>query len=299
MGDLYAIARQLGGEVAGPFQILCPGPGHSSRDRSLSVRFDPRAPAGLLVFSHAGDDPLAAKDYVRARLGRSVDAPKAGPRHDAARAAPEPDDAERTARALALWQAAQPPASTIVDTYLTGRGLALPERAGAVLRYHPACPFADSRTPAMLALVRDVQTNRPIALHRTALDDKGSKRKVAGYSRLSLGPVGGGAIKLTADEAVTTCLGIAEGVETALSLQLLPEFRSSPVWALISASGIAAFPVLPGIETLWIAVDHDPTGIAAAKRCAERWDAAGREVLMVQATAPGVDINDILNGAPE
>src|SRR4051794_2624717 len=67
--DLSAIARALGGEVHG-YQVLAPGLGHSWRDRSLSVRPNPRAPDGLLVHSFAGDDPLAAKDYVRRRLGR-------------------------------------------------------------------------------------------------------------------------------------------------------------------------------------------------------------------------------------
>jgi hypothetical protein len=86
--------------------------------------------------------------------------------------------------------------------------------------------------------------------------------KVNGKDRLALGPIGGGAIKLTPDEAVTTCLGIGEGVESALSLRNMPEFGPSPLWSLISAGGVESFPTLSGIESLWIAVDHDETGIA-------------------------------------
>lgn len=52
MTDLRAMARDLRGEVAGIGHILCPG--YSSRDRSLSVRLDPRSPGGL-VHSSAGD----------------------------------------------------------------------------------------------------------------------------------------------------------------------------------------------------------------------------------------------------
>jgi hypothetical protein len=63
--DPADIARALGGERSGRDTILCPGPGHSPRDRSLSVRLDPRAPDGFLIYSHAGDDWRECRDYVR------------------------------------------------------------------------------------------------------------------------------------------------------------------------------------------------------------------------------------------
>jgi hypothetical protein len=50
-------------------EILAPGPGHSATDRSLSVKPDEDAPDGFVVFSFAGDDPIACRDYVRDRLG--------------------------------------------------------------------------------------------------------------------------------------------------------------------------------------------------------------------------------------
>lgn len=45
---LGEIARALGGEVA-EHQVLCLGPGHSDKDRSVVVRPDPGSPGGLLV----------------------------------------------------------------------------------------------------------------------------------------------------------------------------------------------------------------------------------------------------------
>jgi hypothetical protein len=66
--SLGSIAKALGGEVSGR-QILAPGPGHSPRDRSLSVRVDPNAPDGVLVHSFAADDWRACRDHVKARLG--------------------------------------------------------------------------------------------------------------------------------------------------------------------------------------------------------------------------------------
>jgi len=62
------IARALGGKVSGD-HVLAPGPGHSPKDRSLSIKLDATAPDGFLVHSFAGDDPIRCKDYVREKLG--------------------------------------------------------------------------------------------------------------------------------------------------------------------------------------------------------------------------------------
>src|SRR5262249_26315748 len=61
-------ARLLGGEVSGD-QVLCPGPGHRPKDRSLVVRVDKDAPDGFGLHSFGDDDPIRCRDYVRERLG--------------------------------------------------------------------------------------------------------------------------------------------------------------------------------------------------------------------------------------
>jgi putative DNA primase/helicase len=288
MTNHSAIARALGGEVQGR-QVLAPGLGHSRRDRSLAIRLDPRAPDGLLVHSFAGDDPLVAKG-ARPRSGRLAYLPET----KAAQAEPPPDDAERTARAVAIWREARDPRGSVVERYLRRRGLNLPgEAAGEAIRVHPACPFAGEHIPAMVCLVRDFVTDKPKAIHRTALSPDGLKVEVRGADRLSLGPIAAGAIKLTPDADVTTCLGIAEGVETALSMRRLPEFGASPVWSLISEAGVRGFPALSGIECLWLAVDHDPAGIKAARAVADRWQAARAEAFLITPFAPPADLNDI------
>jgi hypothetical protein len=68
MLDLARLAQALGGEVSNG-QVLAPGPGHSPKDRSLSVKLEPDAPEGFVVFSFAGDDPIACRDHVRAKAG--------------------------------------------------------------------------------------------------------------------------------------------------------------------------------------------------------------------------------------
>jgi predicted P-loop ATPase len=67
--DIRTIARIFGGDVTGPHTCNVPGPGHSGKDRSLSIKVDPTAPDGFLVYSHAGDDDIKCKDYVREKLG--------------------------------------------------------------------------------------------------------------------------------------------------------------------------------------------------------------------------------------
>ena len=149
----------------------------------------------------------------------------------------------------------------------------------------------------MIALVRDVRTDEPQAVHRTALTPDGRKMVVQGHDRLAFGPTAGGAVKLTPNEKVTTCLGIGEGIESTLSLRHIPEYGTSPVWALISAGGVRSFPVLSGIECLWLAVDHDDAGRQAAQTCGDRWTGAGLEVLRVTTRLRRTDLNDVVRGA--
>lgn len=67
--DARAAAKILGGEVEKPDRINVPGPGHSKRDRSLTVFFGDQCPEGFAVYSHAADDFRECRDYVRDKLG--------------------------------------------------------------------------------------------------------------------------------------------------------------------------------------------------------------------------------------
>lgn len=176
--------------------------------------------------------------------------------------------------------------------YLHARGCRLPHADGD-LRWHPALKHPCGHVgPALVALVTDAVNNVPISLHRTWImgDGSGSKAQVD-KPRLLLGGhrKAGGVIRLWPDCAVTMGLGLAEGIETALSLAR----AFTPAWATIDAGNLAAFPVLDGIESITIAVDHDPAGLRAADALTMRWCGAGKEVRRVMAPAAGDDLNDL------
>jgi putative DNA primase/helicase len=282
IASLRSIARALGGEIVGR-EVLAPGLNHSRRDRSLSVRLSPASPSGFIVFSHANDDWRACHAYVAERLGLARDAWKADRAARPRQAKPPPSDdpeaerARKIACALSLWAHGVDTRGTPVERYLASRKLALgADVAGDVIRWHVDIG-------AMLALFRDVRSDKPIAISRTFLDREARK-----LDRRFLGPVGGCAIKLDPDDAVLAGLHIGEGLETCLAARQL---GLRPCWALGSKGAIGAFPVLNGVEALTIFAEPD-----AAKQieaCAARWHAASREVLINRAIG-GKDLADVL-----
>src|SRR3954453_13752225 len=65
---LARAAELLGGEVRRD-QILCPGPGHTDSDRSLSVRPSKDNPEGFITHSFAGDGCTECREHVRKKCG--------------------------------------------------------------------------------------------------------------------------------------------------------------------------------------------------------------------------------------
>jgi putative DNA primase/helicase len=292
LDDLQHIAHALGGEVSG-HQVLAPGPGHSSHDRSLAVRPVQNAPDGLLIYSHAGDDWGRCREYVLSRL--SIKRRGAFEVYEKRRSpkAREPVKS-RIERAVTLWRQAAEPRGTLVERYLGSRGLALaPALALRVIRFHAYCPWRQlggeiAHIPAMLALMRDINTNEVTAVQRTALSQIGEK-----IGRKSLGRKTAAAIKFSTDEDVTMGLAIGEGLETVLSAMQL---GFTPAWAVGDASNLRHFSVVSGIECLTIIVDNDEsgTGQGAALECSSRWTSAGREVFRVIPDRCGQDMNDVV-----
>jgi|GEM_PF-2401608 len=191
-------------------------------------------------------------------------------------------DNDRGAIVRQLWRETIDPRGTWAEDYLTSRGLRLPadpEILLRTLRFHPACPFPDkAKAPALVAAFTPIWTEapddpfldpQPAAIHR--IRGRGHDNK------FMLGPVKGCAVMISPWWHVHEHLHVAEGVETALALC---GQAHRPIWALSSAGAIDRFPVIGRVRRLVIWADNDAsgTGIAAARECAGRWHAAGKNV---------------------
>jgi putative DNA primase/helicase len=196
-----------------------------------------------------------------------------------------------------LWSRCKPLSGVALD-YLKARRCVIPPK-GSDLRWHPNLKHPDPATgyigPCMVARITDALTGEPLSLHRTWVRADGKKADIDA-PRLLLGGhrKQGGVIRLWPVEAGTTTLGIAEGIETALSLARAVQ----PVWSLIDSGNLSAFPVLPSIEKIFIARDNDAAGISASLACGTRWAWADRETYIVAPTAfEHNDLNDIPQGS--
>jgi putative DNA primase/helicase len=301
--DIRAAARALGGDVIGRDAVAAPGPGHSARDRSLTVKFAAGAPDGFLVYSHCDDDWRDCRDHVRARLGLSPWRPGDGQDRRVApsqvkefdRAAIDTedertaDDWERIKCAQAIWDSGVDPLGTLAEKYLAKRKLTLPDDvAGSVLRYHPRCPWRDENTgstiylPALIAAFTSIDDGDVTAVHRIRLDQPQRWPKT---ERRMLGVIHRAAVKL--DPAGDT-LHIGEGVETCLAARMLGH---APAWALGSVGAIAKFSLIDGIGRLAILGETGAASANAIQLCGHRWHRAGRKVQIIMPDI-GSDLND-------
>lgn len=192
-----------------------------------------------------------------------------------------------------FWQK-QAPIQGTAGEYLASRGCCRPPSDGDLrcteTLKHPSGHIG----PGLIALVTDAATGEALTLHKTWVRADGSKADID-KPRLLLAKhrKKNGVVRLWSNDAVTTGLAIAEGIETALSAALV----FTPVWSAIDAGNLGDFPVLGGIESLMIFADHDVAGLRAAEQCAERWYRAGREVRIIKPPTEGADFNDLVRSA--
>lgn len=285
------VAKALGGDFNGKW-INIRGPNHGPSDRSLGLRLNPNAPDGFFINSLASDALAECRGYAKARLREITTASSIFIEGDAVGGA-SGGNAHIVGSALAIWNQATLAQGTFLELYLVDRGCHLSDaviKAGA-LRFHPSCPFGKYRFPAMIALMCDVITGEPTGIHRTALRDNGSSKRIMpdGMSaKMMLGPSKVAAIKLSLR---AERMGIAEGIETALSAS---QIFGMPVWAVLSAGGMADFPIIPGVKHLTIFADHDEPGLRAATKCARKHARARVDVSVRYPTKFGTDWNDVI-----
>lgn len=281
-GEAERIAEALDGRPTGPGRWLCRcplrdhGQGRGDRNPSLSVGEGDRT---VLVFCHAGCIVGDVLDELRHRgLIEDDRTPVQRANRPLSPRSPElehrPDPA-----ALAIWKAALLAEGTIVADYLGYRCVTLP--------IPPSLRFGRTSRggPAMVAAVQ-APDRRVIAVQTLALTPEGRKATTTPV-RVTTGRMGHGAVRLA---AATDVLGIAEGVETALSAMQL---TGIPAWATLGGRRLAKIDIPASVRELTIFADNDEAGRDAAEAAAARY----AERLVVHVRLPPArcgDWNDVL-----
>jgi putative DNA primase/helicase len=178
----------------------------------------------------------------------------------------------------------------LADLYLTARGCREHTYAKS-LRFAPQLRDGEGGTrPALVATVQ-AHTGENVTLHRTFLRPDGlAKAEMACPRKLMPGPVPkGSAVRLS--DYTGGPLGIAEGIETAMSAMIL---YSLPVWAALNTSLLAEWIPPEGCDDIAIFGDNDENfaGHAAAYALAHRLRGMGKEVTVHFPTTAGRDWND-------
>ena len=235
-------------------------------------------------------DPATMTREQRAELARQVMAATA--EREAEQRRQWAENAKRIAR---RWSECLPlvPGDPVV-LYLKRRGFGgvwpLPE----ALRLHPAIPYwdgADKRGtfPAMVAPIV-APDGRTVALHRTYLTTDGRKADVPSPKKLTgaAGPLSGACIAL--HKPAHGCIGIAEGVETALAAWCA---SAVPTVAACCAHLMAAWQWPAGVQRLVIFADNDKAGREAADTLRARALAARLRVDVLTPTTEDADWCDV------
>lgn len=263
----------------GSHRLSCPACSRGPRDKTLGVTMEADG-AGVAHCFRCG-----FVESYRPERGAHLAMPSKRP----IKAAPPTVQHETLSEyGGALWKECKP-LTGVALAYIEARHCRIPPADGD-LRFHVSLKHPTGHVgPALVALITDAITGEPLSLHRTWIRPDGRKADVD-PPRLLLGGhrKQGGVIRLWPDEAVTVGIGIAEGIETALSLA----WAYVPVWACIDAGNLKMFPRLPGTESLVIGADNDLAGQNAADECAQRWADAGREAFIT--TQKQNDLNDAI-----
>ena len=270
-----ALVERLGGRWT-PAGGICRCPAHDDRTPSLSVR---PGRTRLLLHCFAG---CAAPDILRELRSLRLIEPGAGARSHGL----PPARRSSASAARRVWSKARPLARSPAEAYLAKRGLA---SGSPQLRYHPRTPSGPAPVtryrPALIAAVRTEEGL--VAIHRTFLDSSQVSHVSAAGEKRGLGPFGAGAVRLG---GAGPRLGLAEGIETALSAAAL---FGIPCWATLGTERFALVSVPQAVEELLLFLDHDSGGRRAEALAREAF-AHVRRIEAHYPPRPGDDWNDVL-----
>ena len=255
MRDGSAIAARLGGRRYSHYWMVC-CPVHKERSPSCSIRDD-----GLIT-CFAGcsrAQVLAALDA----LG-FVDDGTTPPEFD------REYQKEQISKVQAVWEKA-PVDDGRVRNYLASRSITLTQ-IPEVLR---PSPFSHT---GILACVQQIN-GRITAIHNKGRGEKGKNGGCLLY----------GAVQLAAP--VDDELGLAEGIETALSVTILTKV---PCWATLGANRFDRVDLPDSLRLVHLFGDNDAPGRAAVERATARYSHLGYRVRCWRLPKQFNDWNDML-----
>ncbi|HRO02332.1 MAG TPA: toprim domain-containing protein [Terricaulis sp.] len=262
MSRLERIVSACGGILLdGGTRALIPGPNHSHKDRSVSLRLTEEGRILIHCFSPKDD----WRDVRRALtdLGLLDDEPR-GEKRDA-RLSPslvvaQPLDEERVARAGRLWEESGPLKHSVAEAYLRRRAVPAGLWGSQALRFHGRMTSLDDRAkrPALVAAISDAHGALQ-GVQVTLLSAHGTAKAAVATPRRVIGKLMGGTVRLAdaQDELV-----IGEGIETMLTAS---DVFGVPAWAALSADNLARLVISLPLRRLIIAADNDEAGMRAAQ----------------------------------
>lgn len=260
-----------------------------------NFRWDNKDQSGSYICTcSAGDGMDLAIGYTGrpfAEIAAQIDAMLGNVKPDAPQRPPMTDDERRKALRAVFSETAPMQHGDLAAIYLLSRGIHEPTFPTA-LRFGAALRDGEGGIrPAMVAIVTD-PAGKPVTLHRTFLRQDGkAKAEMAAPRKMMPGEIpDGSAVRLS--EFTTGALGIAEGIETAMSACALYDM---PVWAAINSAMLAKWIPPDGCDEVAIFGDHDAKfgGQAAAYALAHRLAVKGLHVTVHFPPNPGQDFNDI------
>ena len=139
--------------------------------------------------------------------------------------------------------------------------------------------------PAMLAAV--TQDCKLLGIQRNFIQLTGQPAPFPKNKR-SLGTLGRGAVELAVP---TATLGLAEGVENALSAAMLLDI---PVWATLGAERFAHIIIPPTVTRLVLLADNDRAGERAVARARDAYATDNRDLVTLWPPRPFNDWNQLL-----
>ena len=262
---------------------MCRCPAHDDRSPSLAIGLGKHA---ILFHCFAG----CSSEAVLAAFARQ--GIKAQELFDGTGGtiAPAPRSEGPDRNALRLWRKAEVLTGTLADRYLSSRKIDL---RSPDLRFHGRTPLGRKPNlrflPAMLAAVRTDEG--VIAVHRSFLDAETAGPARFDRSKRALGSLGTGAVRLAMPRGGK--LGLAEGIETALSAQ---QIFGVPCWATLGNERFGLVTIPESVRELYLFVDADAGGVLAEERAREAYACDGRSIVMQRPRIEGYDWNNVLAG---